>query len=139
MRGKSSVRIALSVFGLFLLALLLFNAGHFFIEWVDPVPTYEVGELIAVSRSPDWQYGVGFYTAVVSADPLSGGGLDIHGRVYVGDGHYFQDIELGRVDDFEEGVLRWGTIEWTESDLIIGDGDSSYMVRIPREEIERHR
>ena len=79
--------------------------------------TYELGESVTVSCSPDWKYGKG---------------------VHVGDTNYMESIELGQVESIAEAMEKWGDLVWTDDSLIIGS-DGPYQIIVARKQIEKHR
>ncbi len=103
-----------------------------------PHVTYDLEELVIVSRSPDWKYHTGFYVAVVTATQKDDLTYDVECKIHIGSVNYFEMIELGQVDTFEEALDKWGHLEWTDNALIIGK-DEPYQRIISREQIEKHR
>jgi hypothetical protein len=80
------------------------------------------------------RYGEAFYGAHVYLVPVKDG-YSVRGRVYIGRGReMYQDCgELGRAATDKEAVKNWGSIDWREDGLHIGD------YYLPRETLERHR
>ena len=99
---------------------------------------YKLDNLVTVSRSPDWKYGKGFYTAVVIITPKNDSSYDVVCKVHVGNANYFEYIELGQVDSLAEALDKWGDIEWTDDSLIIGKNGPHQKV-VSRKQIETHR
>jgi len=99
---------------------------------------YKLENLVTVSRSPDWKYGKGFYTAVVIATPENGTSYNVVCKVHVGNANYFEYIELGQTNSIAEALDNWGDIQWTDDSLIIGRDGPNQKV-ISREQIEKHR
>ena len=104
----------------------------------EPVMTYELGELVTVSRSPDWKYGKEAYVAVIYVNENNSSTYDIECRVHVGDTNYMESIELGQVESIAEAMEKWGDLVWTDDSLIIGS-DGPYQIIVARKQIEKHR
>ncbi len=100
--------------------------------------SYKLENLVTVSRSPDWKYGKGFYTAVVIATPENETSYNVVCKVHVGNANYFEHIELGQASSIAEALDKWGEIEWTEDSLIIGK-DGPNKIVVSRKQIEKHR
>lgn len=79
-----------------------------------------------------------FYGAHVYLE-LAKGGYSVRARVYIGRGYgYFQDCgELGTVQTADEAVARWGTINWQEDGLHIGNGTNQFF--LAKTQLENHR
>ncbi|QOV88810.1 hypothetical protein [Humisphaera borealis] len=81
-----------------------------------------------------------FYGAEVYATP-DGTEYVVRTRVWIGRSpYYYHDPlgELGRVKTWEEAVAKWGNIQWTSTDLVIGPGDPTPK-SFARSGIENHR
>lgn len=100
--------------------------------------SYKLENLVTVSRSPDWKYGQGFYTAVVVITPNTVSSYDVICKVHVGNANYYEQIELGKADSLAEALEKWGVIKWTDDSLIIGK-DGPLQKVVSREQIETHR
>ena len=100
--------------------------------------SYKLANLVTVSRSPDWKYGTGFYSAVVIATPKTDSSYDVVCKVHVGSANYYEQIELGQVESVAEALEKWGDIEWTDDSLIIGK-DGPLQKVVSRKQIETHR
>jgi len=98
---------------------------------------YDLSEVVAFSRSPDWKYGKGFYAAVVATE-RRGSKLFAYCRIHIADTRYCQDEQLGVVNSKEEARSVWGRLEWTADSLIIGSQPGKKIV-VKRSEIETHR
>ena len=105
---------------------------------LDGPTVYELDNLVTVSRSPDWKYGKGFYTAVIVMIPKGDSTFDVECRVHVGDANYFENIVLGQVASLAEAMDKWGDIEWRADSLVIGK-EAPYQKIISRQRIETHR
>ena len=78
-------------------------------------------------------YGAHIYTVKRS------NGFDVYCRVHIGQADYFHDCgHLGTVSNPREARELWGEIEWTNTQLIVGDPEKGGIV-VPRSEIQNHR
>jgi hypothetical protein len=100
--------------------------------------SYKLEDIVTISRSPDWKYGSGFYTAVLIAIPNDDLSFDVVCKVHVGNANYYENIELGQASSVAEALDKWGDIEWTEDSLIIGK-DGVNQIVVSRKQIETHR
>ncbi len=139
-KSKTMRRLLIAV-GIF---IALF-AAYFIVQFtaiVDSALTetvnYELGEIVVVSRSPNWKYGKGFYVAVVTAVKKKESKYFARCKVHVGNHNYFQNVELGEVNSFQEAIERWGELTWTNDQLYIGS-KGPYQKVVARKNIERHR
>ncbi len=99
-------------------------------------PSYNIENVVLVSRSPNWKYSLGFYVAVVLAEK-SENGFNVRCKVHVGNNNYYESIPLGAVSTIEEAYAKWGTLTWSDNELIIGATGSAVSVK--RSRIESHR
>jgi hypothetical protein len=105
--------------------------------WASSASATQLDRVVAM-RWGDGKYGPSFYGAHVYLKPLASG-YSVRARVYIGRGNsYFHDCgELGTVQTDPEAVARWGTIDWREDGLHIGNGTNHYFLE--RAKIESHR
>ena len=129
--------------GLDLIVIILLATSYSFLAYrfintaLQSTVTYSLEDVILISRSPDWKYGKGFYTAVVMLKK-EGDIYNVNCKVHIGDSSYNQLVALGSVTSKEEAYSRWANVEWTDTALIIGD-NAPYQVTVKRSQIERHR
>ncbi len=80
------------------------------------------------------QYGAHVYT-----EPNATGSLDVHCVVYIGEMTYMDDIGvIGTVTSQAQAASQFGTIRWTATDLLVGNGSPSDLA-VPRKRIQTHR
>ncbi|MEG3755835.1 hypothetical protein [Psychromonas arctica] len=99
--------------------------------------SYQLENIISISRSPKWKYGKGFYVAVITLKK-EGTIFKVNCKVHIGNENHFESIALGNVSSKEEAYSLWGKIRWTDTSLIIGS-DKQSQVTVERSEIESHR
>jgi len=99
--------------------------------------SYQLEDIISISRSPKWKYGKGFYVAVITLEK-EGAIFKVNCKVHIGNENYFESIALGNVSSKEEAYSLWGKTRWTDTSLIIGS-DKQSQVTVERSEIESHR
>jgi hypothetical protein len=141
--NRQSLKYIVILVAFFIWTCLSFISGKIvssIITSVDEIgrASYKLENLVIVSRSPDWKYGKGFYTAVVIATPKTDSTYDIVCKVHVGNANYYEYIELGQVDSIAEALEKWGDIEWADDSLIIGK-DGPLQKVVSRKQIETHR
>ncbi len=100
-------------------------------------PLYKIEDVVLISRSPKWKYGLGFYVAVILIKK-SENGFNVSCKIHVGNHNYFQNVPLGSVSTIEEAYHKWGVVSWANDALIIGSSIDS-LVTIKRKQIEQHR
>lgn len=106
-------------------------------DFLNKEPSYNISDVVLISRSPEWKYGLGFYVAVILIEK-SENGFDVSCKVHVGNHNYFENIPLGSVSTIEEAYHKWDTITWTNDELIIGSSSDSPVI-VKRNKIEQHR
>jgi hypothetical protein len=77
-------------------------------------------------------YGAHIYTVRRST------GFDVYCEVHIGRDIRHDCGHLGRVSTLVEARKLWGQVEWTSTDLIVGD-PTNRGIKEPRKTIQRHR
>lgn len=103
----------------------------------DNASTTRLDRVVAMSWG-DGKHEPSYYGAHVYLEP-AGSGYSVRARVYIGRGTgYFQDCgELGMAQTADEAVVRWGTIDWREDGLHIGNGTNQFF--LAKAILENHR
>ena len=100
-------------------------------------PSYHLGETILVNRNPDWKNSSGFFTAAVLVKKNETG-YNVRCKVYIGNDNYFEIFPLGSVQTIRQAYRKWGEIEWTDKELVIGTSAVTPVI-IKRSQIENQR
>ncbi len=104
---------------------------------IDSSPSYHLGETMLVSRNTDWENSMGLYTAAVLIKKNETGYI-VRCKVYIGNDNYYEIFPLGSVKTKREAYKKWGEIEWTDKELVIGTSAVTPVI-IKRSQIENHR
>ena len=127
------------LFFLSLIIALFFTATFSYRLYTKPYnsPSYHLGEAILVNRNPDWNNSLGLYTAVVLIEKNETG-YNVRCKVYIGNDDHYEIFPLGPVKTKREAYKKWGSIEWTDKELVIGTSAVTPVI-IKRSQIENHR
>ncbi len=97
----------------------------------------KVDQIVAM-KWVDNKYGQAFYGVQVYLEPIPSG-YEVKARVHIGRGYsYFHDCgRLGVVKTDSEAVSQWGSIEYRDDGLHIGEGSAEFF--LPKADLENHR
>ena len=130
-----SVKYGLAILSLILTFFVTVNFSYRLYTTIYSSPSYHLGETIIVNRNPDWKNSLGFYTAAVLVKKNETG-YNVRCKVYIGNDKYFETFPLGSVHTIRQAYRKWGEIEWTDKELVIGTSAVTPVI-IKRSQIEK--
>jgi len=90
-----------------------------------------------VSSNPDWKNSLGIYTvAILIKKNVTS--YNVRCKVYIGNDKYYEIFPLGSVKTKRQAYKKWGEIEWTDKELVIGTSAVTPVI-IKRSQFENHR
>jgi len=119
-------------------AVMVAGGAYYAGKMYSAVSAAEKEESLIAVAWRDGSVGPAFYGAFVRLEPLTKG-YSVRAFIKIGrcNGYTRDCGELGTVSTAEEGVAKWGYIDWRIDGLHIGHGSSQYF--LPRKDVETHR